>query len=116
MKMAINRLLYAVALSTCCIHVASAVQLVVPSSRETPVARVVTLIEELAAKVEADGKEEQQSYDKYACWCESTLLRKAADISTSKETISDLANLIVKLKGEIATHGGEIEDLDKQIA
>jgi len=111
-------LLLAAALASC--RVASAAQLVVAGSRstasDTPVARVVALIEELAAKVEADGKEEQQSYDKYACWCESTLARKAADISASKQTISDLANLIVKLKGEIATHGSEMEDLNKAIA
>merc|ERR1719502_1481254 len=84
------------------VKLATATQLVVGRTRsaekETPVARVVSLITELAAKVEADGKAEQQSYDKYACWCESTLARKAADISASKQTISDLANLIVKLK------------------
>eukprot|EP00401_Gymnodinium_catenatum_P036759 CAMPEP_0117499664 /NCGR_PEP_ID=MMETSP0784-20121206/22363_1 /TAXON_ID=39447 /ORGANISM="" /LENGTH=748 /DNA_ID=CAMNT_0005294821 /DNA_START=92 /DNA_END=2333 /DNA_ORIENTATION=+ len=100
---------------------ASAAQLVASgsaagSAHDTPVARVVKLIEELASRVETDGRLEQSSYDKYACWCEATLARKAADISASKETISTLQTLLVKLKGEIATHGQSISDLEKMVA
>ena len=38
--------------------------------RETPVTKVVELINEMKAKIEADGKAEQKVYDKFACWCE----------------------------------------------
>jgi len=83
--------------------------------QQTPMAEVVMLIQGLAAKVEADGKAEQQSYDKYACWCEATLGRKAGDISEAKKEIEDLSTLLVKLSAEIATHGAEIENLNKAI-
>ena len=56
----------------------------------TPMARVVGLIGALKAKIESDGMAEQKSYDKYACWCEETLGRKANDIATAKETIDKL--------------------------
>jgi len=98
---------------------ASAGQFVVTSAvakKQTPMAEVVMLINELAGKVEADGKSEQASYDKYACWCEDTLGRKAGDIANSKQTITDLSVLIEKLKAEIAVHGSEIQNLDKAIA
>ena len=55
--------------------VASAVQGTV--HQENPVTKVVELIQELKAKIEADGKAEQKVYDKFACWCEKTTARKA---------------------------------------
>jgi len=86
------------------------------ASSETPMARVVTLIKDLKGKAEADGKAEQESFDKYACWCEKTLERKASDISSSKELIGETEIMIAKLKGEIASHGAEIAQLNKDIA
>merc|ERR1719272_1201379 len=83
---------------------------------QTAVSRVVGLITELKAKIESDGKSEQQSYDKYACWCEKTLARKAVDISTAKDSIDELQTLINKLKGELGTHTAEIAQLKKDIA
>lgn len=97
---------------------ASAKQLVaqnVAKTDMTPMAMVVQLVTELEAKVQADGLEEQASYDKYSCWCESTLARKANDISDAKTTIQEATTTIEKLKGEIATHGAEIENLNKAI-
>jgi len=83
---------------------------------QTAVSKVVGLITELKAKIESDGKSEQQSYDKYACWCEKTLARKAVDISTAKDSIDELQTLINKLKGELGTHTAEIAQLKKDIA
>merc|ERR1719160_1873953 len=85
-------------------------------SAQTPMAKVVGLLIELKAKTEADGKDQQQSYDKYACWCEKTLARKAADISNAKTALEEMQKLIMKLKGEIGTHTAEIAQLKKDIA
>merc|ERR1719482_2573452 len=90
--------------------------LVCAHEKDTPMARVVKLIQDLKGKVEADGKAEQASFDEYACWCEKALERKAGDISASKELIAETEILISKLKGEIASHGAEIAQLKKDIA
>merc|ERR1719281_109921 len=82
----------------------------------TPMAQTVKLIEDLEKNVKADGKREQEDFDKYACWCEKTMERKAGDISAAKELISETEILIKKLKGEIASHGAEIDQLNKDIA
>merc|ERR1719335_1695962 len=82
----------------------------------SPVLKVLKLLNELKARIEGDGKAEQQSYDKNACWCEDTLARKAKDISDAKVKIEELQTLIVKLEGETATHGAEIAQLNKDIA
>ena len=47
----------------------------------------VELINELKAKIEADGAIEQKTYDKFACWCETTTQRKADAIDAGKKLI-----------------------------
>merc|ERR1719247_3595604 len=82
----------------------------------SPVTKVVELIEELKAKIEADGKMEQQLYDKYACWCETTSARKANDIHTAMADIKSLGTKILELKGLVATRTSEIAQDSLDIA
>eukprot|EP00747_Dinoflagellata_sp_TGD_P138693 gnl/TRDRNA2_/TRDRNA2_175812_c2_seq4.p1 gnl/TRDRNA2_/TRDRNA2_175812_c2~~gnl/TRDRNA2_/TRDRNA2_175812_c2_seq4.p1 ORF type:complete len:558 (+),score=182.27 gnl/TRDRNA2_/TRDRNA2_175812_c2_seq4:70-1743(+) len=86
------------------------------TSGQTAMSKVVGLITELKAKVEADGKAQQKSYDKYACWCEKTLERKAADISEAKTGIEEMQKTITETKGEIGARTAEIAQLKKDIA
>merc|ERR1719199_1244152 len=81
----------------------------------SPVERIVKLLETLKAKTEADGKAEQQIYDKYACWCEKTSTRKANDIVQAQEDLRALGQRILKLKGKIATRTAEIAELTQNI-
>merc|ERR1719316_834120 len=83
---------------------------------ETPVSKVVGLLQELKGKVEADGKEEQKTYDKFACWCEETLSRKAAAIDEAKELIDNTQREIIELKGKIGELGVTLKQLEKEIA
>ena len=83
---------------------------------DTPMARTVELIKGLEKQVKNDGKNEQQEFDTYACWCEKTMERKAGDITAAKELIIEMEILIKKLMGEIASHGAEIDQLKKDIA
>jgi len=92
------------------------VKLVKSEEKRTPMATVVQLLTQMKARIEADGMLEQTSYDKYACWCESTMARKAKDISEAEAKIEELQALIIKLKAEIASHGAEIQQLNKDIA
>jgi len=82
----------------------------------SPVLKVLKLLNELKSRIEGDGKAEQQSYDKNACWCEDTLARKAKDMSNAKVKIEELSTLILKLEGETATHQAEMAQLEKDVA
>jgi len=84
--------------------------------KEDPVARVVVLIKNLQAGIEADGKMEQKTYDKFACWCEKTLARKAAAIDEAKELIEKTQAEIIELKGRLGELGASIKQLEKEIA
>jgi len=83
--------------------------------QQSPISQVVALITGLKSSIEADGRKEQQSYDKYACWCENTLARKANSISEGKDTIDKLQKQIEKLKGDLGAHSAEIDQLKKDI-
>uniref|UniRef100_A0A7S4GL57 Uncharacterized protein n=1 Tax=Oxyrrhis marina TaxID=2969 RepID=A0A7S4GL57_OXYMA len=82
----------------------------------SPVTRVVTLLNELKAKIESDGKAEQKVYDKFACWCEKTTGRKAKDIADAKEHIEDLSVEIKKRKGQLGSLSAELAQLKKDIS
>jgi len=86
------------------------------SATQSPVEKVVELIEELKAKIEADAVNEQKIYDKYACWCETTTSRKATAIETAKTDINSLGHKTLSLKGKSATLAGEIADLAREIS
>jgi len=81
----------------------------------SPVERIVKLLEAVKATTVADGKSEQQIYDKYACWCETTSTRKANDIVEAKAALRSLGQRILKLKGTVATRTSEIADLTQEI-
>jgi len=82
----------------------------------SPMAKIVQLITNMKNDIEKEGKGEQASYDKYSCWVEDTLRRKASDISKATELIGELADSIVKLKAMLGSHGAEIANLKKNIA
>jgi len=82
----------------------------------SPVEKVVKLITDVRDRTVADGKAEQALYDKYACWCENTVKRKAAAITKAQQDMRALGQLILSTKGKIAVLTSEIEQLKKDIA
>jgi len=80
-----------------------------------PVEKVVDLLKDLKARIESDGEAEQLMYDKYACWCEKTSDRKAKAITKAQDDLRDLGQLILKLKGKVATLMAEIAELAEKI-
>jgi hypothetical protein len=83
---------------------------------ESPVDKVVELLADLKAKIEADGRTEQALYDKYACWCEETTARKATAIEEGKSQIESLSQLILELNAAQGSDTATIAKLEKDIA
>jgi len=81
----------------------------------SPVEKIVNLLKEVKEKSVNDGKSEQQIYDKYACWCETTTARKANDIDEARADMRQLGQRILKLKGTVAVRTSEIADLTERI-
>jgi hypothetical protein len=85
------------------------------SQSGSPVTKVVELIQGVLDRTVADGEAEQQIYNKYACWCETTANRKAASINQARMDMRRLGQKILSLKGKVAVLAAEIDQLGKDI-
>lgn len=85
------------------------------SAFASPVATVVQLLQEIKARLQVDTATEQQAYDKYACWCETTTARKAAAIEAARTEISSLGQDILTQKGTVAVKESEIKQTTTDI-
>merc|ERR1719171_3374183 len=88
----------------------------VESRTGSPVEKVVNLLKVLQDRIEQDGENEQKIYDKYACWCDISMKKKADAIDQARIDLRALSQEILKPKGEIATLTSEIEELAGKIA
>jgi hypothetical protein len=86
-----------------------------------PVEKVTSLLEKLQGEIEADGKAEAASYDKFACFCKEQADNKQYAIEKFIEqetsltaTIADKTAKKAQLDSEIAKHGQEITKLNKE--
>ncbi|CEL98576.1 unnamed protein product [Vitrella brassicaformis CCMP3155] len=82
-----------------------------PSPRE----RVVNLVTELKERIVEDRSNEQKVYDKYACWCEKTLKRKADTIHAAKEEIAALQHQVLETKSRLAVLAAEIQTTKQEM-
>merc|ERR1719387_3331470 len=84
---------------------------------ESPIRKVITLIEEMKATVEKDGSDDLEAYDKYMCWCETNDKEMKATVENAETRIAELTAFIEEaaategqLKTEIAGLTADIEE------
>jgi chromosome segregation ATPase len=82
----------------------------------SPIRKVVTMIEEMKATVEKEGKEDLAAYDEYKCWCKSNGEEKKIAIEYATEQIGDLEAFIGEAKGTEGKLKTEISSLEGDIA
>jgi peptidoglycan hydrolase CwlO-like protein len=82
----------------------------------TPVEKVIQMVEELQAKVSAEGKAEAATYDKFACFCKSKTDEKVKAIAEEEQTVKDLQAEITSLSADRDSLDQNIQDLTKEIA
>jgi len=81
-----------------------------------PMGQVLSLIDELAAKITADGEAEAKAYAEYVEWCDDTNKNTGFAIETAENAIAKLEAKIDELTGNIAASDSQIEDLAASIA
>jgi len=83
----------------------------------TPIAKVITLLEDLKTKVETEGKEEAKTYDKFACFCKDKTKDKSGEITKSQDKIDELSASIEEGVADKAKKTKELgERNEKQVA
>jgi outer membrane murein-binding lipoprotein Lpp len=99
------------------------------SSRSTvnPIRRVVTMLQNMGKKIEAEGKKEEEQFEAFMCYCNnggSTLEQSIIDAenkitqleSSIKETAANLAQLKADLKSHKEDRAAAKSDMEKATA
>jgi len=60
----------------------------------TPVAKVISLLEDMLKEVKSDGAEEAKTYSAFACFCKDKTKSKSTDSTNSKDLIDELSGKI----------------------
>jgi predicted nucleic acid-binding Zn-ribbon protein len=86
------------------------------AAQENPLGKVIQLMDELAAKVTADGEKEAKAYREYLAWCDDVSANTRNDIKSKKSQKSKLEAKIDELTSNIDASSTAIEELGGAIA
>jgi len=85
-------------------------------SGATPVAKIKTLLKDMQKTLEKEGEEDEETYEKMACWCSTNDKEKTKSISEAKTRIEDLTAAIEEGTGSSSQLTTEIANLGKEVA
>merc|ERR1719355_509205 len=88
----------------------------VDSSKDSPIARVVKLLQEMKAQLDKEVSGDEEAYDKMVCWCETNDKEKTKAIADAEQHLVDLGNTIEELTAASAKLSQEITNLEGEVA
>jgi len=80
------------------------------ASQANPVRKVVTMLQTMQKKVEAEGEKQKELYDKFMCYCKNSGGDLAASIGDAETKVSELPSAVEEAEGQL---GQLKEDLKK---
>merc|ERR1719460_1784844 len=86
------------------------------AAKNRPVSKVITLLKDMLKQLEKEAEEDEEIYDKMACWCETNDKEKTKSIADAESRISDLTTKIEELTANSARLNTEIKNLEKEVA
>lgn len=81
-----------------------------------PVSKVVTLLKDMAAQLQKEGEEDEEVYDKMACWCTTNDKEKTKTIEDAESHIADLGTTIEATTAQSARLTTEIENHEADLS
>jgi len=88
----------------------------VEAAKERPVTKVITLLKEMLSQLEKEAADDEDIYDKLACWCTTNDKEKTSTISAAEEKIASLQTSIESLTASSARLNTEIKNLEAEVA
>jgi len=86
------------------------------AAKSRPVSKVITLIKDMIKQMEKEAEEDEEIYDKLACWCETNEREKTKSIAIAEARIADFTTKTEELTASSARLGTEIENLEQEVA
>jgi len=84
--------------------------------KNRPVSKVVTLLKDMKEQLEKEAEEDQEVYDKMACWCTTNDKDKTQAIIDAEARITDLTAHIEDLTAQSSRLNQEIKQLNEEVA
>jgi chromosome segregation ATPase len=81
-----------------------------------PVTKVVNLLKDMLKQLEKEAEEDEEIYDKLACWCATNDREKTKAVADAQAKIKDLTTSIEDLTAASARLTVEIKNLKKEVA
>jgi len=95
---------------------ASALSFDESAAKNRPVSKVITLLKDMLKQLEKEATEDEEIYDKLACWCETNDKEKTKAIADAEAKIEDLTTKIEELTAASARLNTEIKNLESEVA
>merc|ERR1712085_149129 len=86
------------------------------AAKNRPVSKVITLLKDMSKQLEKEAEEDEEVYDKLACWCETNDKEKTKSIAEAEARIEDLTTKVEELTAISARLTTEIKNLEKEVA
>jgi len=85
-------------------------------AKNRPVSKVITLLKDMLKQLEKEAQEDEEIYDKLACWCETNDKEKTKAIADAEAKIEELTTKIEELTALSARLNTEIKNLESEVA
>jgi len=85
-------------------------------AKNRPVSKVITLLKDMMKQLEKEAAEDEEVYDKMACWCETNDKEKTKAIKDAEAHVSTLTTKIEQLTAGSAKLSTEIKILETEVA
>jgi len=86
------------------------------STKNRPVSKVVNLLKDMLKQLEKEAAEDEEIYDKMACWCETNDKEKTKSIKDAEAQIDELNTKIDEFEASSARLSTEIKSLEAEVA
>jgi len=97
-------------------NVQSSLTFDVDSAKNRPVSKVITLLKDMQKQLQQEAEEDEEIYEKMACWCETNDKDKTKAIADAEARIEDLTTDIESLTAASSRLNAEIVNLEKEVA
>merc|ERR1719441_41096 len=79
------------------VSMSSSLSIDTQAAKNRPVSKVITLLKDMLKQLEKEAEEDEEIYDKMACWCETNDKEKTKAIADAEARIEDLTTKIEEL-------------------
>merc|ERR1719421_387379 len=85
------------------------------AAKKRPVTKVINLLKDMQKQLEQEAEEDEEIYEKMACWCETNEKEKTKAIADAEARIEDLTTETESLTAASARLNTEIKNLEKEV-